>query len=144
MNLTKIMFGFDDIESKLQTLQFVVITNNNQKKQYQTIIKNISFDQHLSGQIKMEVFDSDEKLMLSQGPKDYHIHPIGTPSDHRGSDTTFQEWEFDITEKFKPGLQYFVVFNAKDVNSLGSRVQKFTSFFIEEKEEAAPVIEDFN
>jgi len=122
------MFGFDDIESKLQTLEFVIINNANQKKQYQTIIKNISFDQYIDGQIKMEVFDLDEKLMLSQGPEKYHIHPIGTQPSHEGKDTVFQEWEFKITEKFKPGLQFFVVFNATDTKNQGSEVKLSSTY----------------
>lgn len=136
------MIGFDDIDSKMQTLDFVIVTNNNQKKQYQTIIKNISHDQPIEGQIKMQVFGIDRKSILSQGPKKYHIHPIGTQPAHEGEDTVFQEWEFEMNEKFKPGLQFFVVFNATDTKQLGSQVQKFTSFFSEEEPEEIPTFEN--
>jgi len=125
------MFGFDDIESNLQTLEFVVINNGNQKKQYQTIIKNISLERAFDGKITMEVFDDKGKLMFRDGPKNYHVNPIG-----QKQDTVFQDWEFPVTgDDFTPGLQCFVVFNAKDKNQLGSEVQKFTSFFTPEEEE---------
>ena len=130
------MFGFDDIQSNMQTLEFVVINNGNQIKQYQTIIKNISLDQFIDGQITMKVFDNEGKLMLTQGPKKYHTHPIGTVANHEGKDKVFQEWEFGVLgDDFTPGLQCFVVWNAKDTRQLGSEVQKFTSFFTPEEEE---------
>lgn len=128
----------DEIKSKASSLQIITTNNGNVKKEYQLLISNLLLT-HWDGQVMMKVINGDGNI-LSQGPIDFHLHPLGSLQDRTGSATDMIQFEFDLDGRFKPGLQYFVIFESYlkgNVNEYFSRI--FTNFLIEEKKEDPPV-----
>lgn len=126
-----------EVKSEAQSLQIVTIDNGNRKKEYQVIISNLLL-KHWEGQIRMNVIQNGNNI-LSDGPSDFHLHPLGSLQDRHGGPTDMIKFEFQLDDRFMPGLQYFVVFESFLKGSPDVYFSRtFTNFLIEEKKEDPP------
>lgn len=115
--------------------QIVILNNSVTRKEYDLIISNLLLEPW-EGQTKMSVV-CQGKSIESQGPVNFVLDSLGKV----GSSVSVN-FDFEISNHFKPGQQFFVIFEVYKKGNINENYSRtFTNFLLDEPKEAPPTFE---